>query len=80
MKDDNWVEVSLLLSEQKIKQALEYAFKVVLMTNKKNNPEKLIYIPDANQNDEENVYHEQKLNFKNWKKSSRFVEEKINLI
>ncbi len=76
VKDDNWVEVSLLLSEQKIKQALEYAFKVVLMTNKKNNPEKLIYIPDANQNDEENVYHEQKLNFKNWKKLSRFVEEK----
>ena len=76
VKDDNWVEVSLLLSEQKIKQALEYAFKVVLMTNKKNNPEKLIYIPDANQNDEKNVYHEQKLDFKNWKKSSRFVERK----
>ncbi|OYS21377.1 hypothetical protein CBF66_09950 [Lactobacillus taiwanensis] len=80
VKDDNWVEVSLLLSEQKIKQALEYAFKVVLMTNKKNNPEKLIYIPDANQNDEKNVYHEQKLDFKNWKKSSRFVERKNKFI
>lgn len=34
IKDNKWVEVSLLLSEQKIKQALEYAFKVVLMSNK----------------------------------------------
>lgn len=86
IKEAKWVEVSLGLSNQKIKKALEYAFKIALMTNKRPNPEKLIYIPDTIQNDEESVYHEQKLNFKNWKRSSNVLrketkskEEKINL-
>lgn len=86
IKEAKWVEVSLGLSNQKIKKALEYAFKIALMTNKRPNPEKLIYIPDTIQNDEESVYHEQKLNFKNWKRSSNILrketkstEEKINL-
>lgn len=86
IKEDKWVEVSLGLSNQKIKKALEYAFKIALMSNKRPNPEKLIYIPDTIQNDEESVYHEQKLNFKNWKRSSNILrketkstEEKINL-
>lgn len=85
IKEDKWVEVSLGLSNQKIKKALEYAFKIALMSKKRPNPEKLIYIPDT-QNDEESVYHEQKLNFKNWKRSSNILrketkstEEKINL-
>ena len=85
IKEAKWVEVSLGLSNQKIKKALEYAFKIALMSNKRPNPEKLIYIPDT-QNDEESVYHEQKLNFKNWKRSSNILrketkstEEKINL-
>ncbi len=86
IKEAKWVEVSLGLSNQKIKKALEYAFKISLMSNKRPNPEKLIYIPDTIQNDEESVYHEQKLNFKNWKRSSNILlkeekstEEKINL-
>lgn len=86
IKEGKWVEVSLGLSNQKIKKALEYAFKIALMSNKRPNPEKLIYIPDTIQNDEESVYHEQKLNFKNWKRSSNILrkeekstEEKINL-
>lgn len=86
IKEAKWVEVSLGLSNQKIKKALEYAFKIALMSNKRPNPEKLIYIPDTIQNDEESVYHEQKLNFKNWKRSSNILrkeekstEEKINL-
>lgn len=86
IKEDKWVEVSLGLSNQKIKKALEYAFKIALMSNKRPNPEKLIYIPDTIQNDEESVYHEQKLNFENWKGSSNILrkeekstEEKINL-
>lgn len=86
IKEAKWVEVSLGLSNRKIKKALEYAFKIALMTNKRPNPEKLIYIPDTIQNDEESVYHEQKLNFKNWKRSSNILrketkskEEKINL-
>lgn len=85
IKEAKWVEVSLGLSNQKIKKALEYAFKIALMSKKRPNPEKLIYIPDT-QNDEESVYHEQKLNFKNWKRSSNILrketkstEEKINL-
>lgn len=86
IKEAKWVEVSLGLSNQKIKKALEYAFKIALMSNKRSNPEKLIYIPDTIQNDEESVYHEQKLNFKNWERSSNILrketnstEEKINL-
>lgn len=86
IKEAKWVEVSLGLSNQKIKKALEYAFKIALMSKKRPNPEKLIYIPDTIQNDEESVYHEQKLNFKNWKRSSNILrkeekstEEKINL-
>lgn len=86
IKEAKWVEVSLGLSNQRIKKALEYAFKIALMSNKRPNPEKLIYIPDTIQNDEESVYHEQKLNFKNWKRSSNILrketdstEEKINL-
>jgi len=86
IKEAKWVEVSLGLSNQKIKKALEYAFKIALMSNKRPNPEKLIYIPDTIQNDEESVYHEQKLNFKNWERSSNILrketnstEEKINL-
>ena len=86
IKEAKWVEVSLGLSNQKIKKALEYAFKIALMYNKRPNPEKLIYIPDTIQNDEESVYHEQKLNFKNWERSSNILrketnstEEKINL-
>lgn len=86
IKEAKWVEVSLGLSNQKIKKALEYAFKIALMSNKRPNPEKLIYIPDTIQNDEESVYHEQKLNFKNWKRSSNILrkeekptEEEINL-
>ncbi len=86
IKKAKWVEVSLGLSNQKIKKALEYAFKIALMSKKRPNPEKLIYIPDTIQNDEESVYHEQKLNFKNWKRSSNILrkeekstEEKINL-
>ena len=85
IKEAKWVEVSLGLSNQKIKKALEYAFKIALMSKKRPNPEKLIYIPDT-QNDEESVYHEQKLNFKNWKRSSNILrketkstEEEINL-
>ena len=72
IRDNKWVEVSLLLSEQKIKQSLEYAFKVVLMSNKVPNPEKLIYIPDANTDkaNQQDVYHEQKINFNNWKKAN----------
>lgn len=87
IKEAKWVEVSLGLSNQKIKKALEYAFKIALMSNKRPNPEKLIYIPDDPiKNDEESVYHEQKLDFKNWKRSSstpreetNSTEEKINL-
>lgn len=86
IKEAKWVEVSLGLSNQKIKKALEYAFKIALMSNKRPNPEKLIYIPDTIQNDEESVYQEQELNFKNWKRSSNILrkeekstEEKINL-
>ena len=85
IKEAKWVEVSLGLSNQKIKKALEYAFKIALMSNKRPNPEKLIYIPDTIQNDEESVYHEQKLNFKNWKRSSNILRkeekstEEINL-
>lgn len=86
IKEDKWVEVSLGLSNQKIKKALEYAFKIALMSNKRPNPEKLIYIPDTIQNDEERVYQEQELNFKNWKRSSNILrkeekstEEEINL-
>lgn len=86
IKEAKWVEVSLGLSNQKIKKALEYAFKIALMSKKRPNPEKLIYIPDTIQNDEESVYQEQKLNFKNWKRSSNILrkeekstEEKINL-
>lgn len=86
IKEAKWVEVSLGLSNQKIKKALEYAFKIALMSNKRPNPENLIYIPDTIQNDEESVYHEQKLNFKNWKRSSNILrkeakstEEEINL-
>lgn len=86
IKKAKWVEVSLGLSNQKIKKALEYAFKIALMSKKRPNPEKLIYIPDTIQNDEESVYHEQKLNFKNWKRSSNILrkeakstEEEINL-
>lgn len=77
IKEDKWVEVSLGLSNQKIKKALEYAFKIALMSNKRPNPEKLIYIPDTIQNDEESVYHEQKLNFKKWKRSSSVPQEKV---
>ncbi len=49
------------------------------MSNKRPNPEKLIYIPDTIQNGEERVYQEQELNFKNWKRSSNILrkEEKI---
>lgn len=87
IKEAKWVEVSLGLSNQKIKKALEYAFKIALMSNKRPNPEKLIYIPDDPiKNGEESVYHEQKLDFKNWKRSSNILrketkstEEKINL-
>lgn len=87
IKEAKWVEVSLGLSNQKIKKALEYAFKIALMSNKRPNPEKLIYIPDDPiKNGEESVYHEQKLDFKNWKRSSsaprkeeKSTEEKINL-
>lgn len=86
IKDDKWVEVSLGLSNQKIKKALEYAFKIALMTNKRPNPEKLIYIPDTNQDNQQNVYHEQKIDFKSWKKSTiaskienNSKEEKIEL-
>lgn len=87
IKEAKWVEVSLGLSNQKIKKALEYAFKIALMSNKRPNPEKLIYIPDDPiRNGEESVYHEQKLDFKNWKRSSsapreetNSTEEKINL-
>ena len=86
IKEAKWVEVSLGLSNQKIKKALEYAFKIALMSNKRPNPEKLIYIPDTIQNGEERVYQEQELNFKNWKRSSNILrkeekstEEKINL-
>ncbi|MCT3342992.1 hypothetical protein EFP49_09410 [Lactobacillus johnsonii] len=86
IKKAKWVEVSLGLSNQKIKKALEYAFKIALMSNKRPNPEKLIYIPDTIQNGEERVYQEQELNFKNWKRSSNILrkeakstEEKINL-
>ena len=87
IKEDKWVEVSLGLSNQKIKKALEYAFKTALMSNKRPNPEKLIYIPDDPiQKDKERVYHDQKLDFKNWKKAptissekTKPKEEKINL-
>lgn len=87
IKEAKWVEVSLGLSNQKIKKALEYAFKIALMSNKRPNSEKLIYIPDDPiKNGEESVYHEQKLDFKNWKRSSsapreetNSTEEKINL-
>ena len=86
IKDNKWVEVSLLLSEQKIKQALEYAFKVVLMSNKAPNPEKLIYIPDASTDklNQQNVYHEQKINFDSWEKTNNSKQnnspkEKIEL-
>lgn len=87
IKETKWVEVSLGLSNQKIKKALEYAFKIALMSNKRPNPEKLIYISDDPiKNGEESVYHEQKLDFKNWKRSSstpreetNSTEEKINL-
>ena len=87
IKEAKWVEVSLGLSNQKIKKALEYAFKIALMSNKRPNPEKLIYISDDPiKNGEESVYHEQKLDFKNWKRSSstpreetNSTEEKINL-
>lgn len=87
IKEAKWVEVSLGLSNQKIKKVLEYAFKIALMSNKRPNPEKLIYIPDDPiKNGEESVYHEQKLDFKNWKRSSsapreetNSTEEKINL-
>ena len=86
IKEAKWVEVSLGLSNQKIKKALEYAFKIALMSNKRPNPEKLIYIPDTIQNGEERVYQEQELNFKNWKRSSNILrkeekstEEEINL-
>lgn len=75
IKEDKWVEVNLQLSNQKIKKALEYAFKIALMSNKRPNPEKLIYIPDTIQNDEKSVYHEQQLNFENWKKSSNEFKE-----
>lgn len=75
IKEDKWVEVNLQLSNQKIKKALEYAFKIALMSNKRPNPEKLIYIPDTIQNDEKSVYHEQQLNFENWKKSSNAFKE-----
>lgn len=77
INDDKWVEVSLLLSDQKIKKALEYAFKVVLMSNKSPNPEKLIYIPDTDKNNQQNVYHEQKIDFNNWKKSNDDRNSKI---
>ena len=87
IKEAKWVEVSLGLSNQKIKKALEYAFKIALMSNKCPNPEKLIYISDDPiKNGEESVYYEQKLDFKNWKRSSstpreetNSTEEKINL-
>lgn len=86
IKKAKWVEVSLGLSNQKIKKALEYAFKIALMSNKRPNPEKLIYIPDTIQNGEERVYQEQELNFKNWKRSSNILrkeekstKEEINL-
>ena len=85
IKEAKWVEVSLGLSNQKIKKALEYAFKIALMSNKRPNPEKLIYIPDTIQNGEERVYQEQELNFKNWKRSSNILRkeekstEEINL-
>ena len=85
IKKAKWVEVSLGLSNQKIKKALEYAFKIALMSNKRPNPEKLIYIPDTIQNGEERVYQEQELNFKNWKRSSNILRkeekstEEINL-
>lgn len=75
IKEDKWVEVNLQLSNQKIKEALEYAFKIALMSNKRPNPEKLIYIPDTIQNDEKSVYHEQQLNFENWKTSSNAFKE-----
>lgn len=75
IKEDKWVEVNLQLSNQKIKKALEYAFKIALMSNKRPNPEKLIYIPNTIQNDEKSVYHEQQLNFENWKKSSNEFKE-----
>lgn len=75
IKEGKWVEVNLQLSNQKIKKALEYAFKIALMSNKRPNPEKLIYIPDTIQNDEKSVYHEQQLNFENWKKSSNAFKE-----
>lgn len=79
IKEAKWVEVSLGLSNQKIKKALEYAFKIALMSNKRPNPEKLIYIPDDPiKNGEESVYHEQKLDFKNWKRSSSAPREEIN--
>ncbi|OYS06102.1 TerB N-terminal domain-containing protein [Lactobacillus johnsonii] len=85
IKEAKWVEVSLGLNNQKIKKALEYAFKIALMSNKRPNPEKLIYIPDTIQNGEERVYQEQELNFKNWKRSSNILRkeekstEEINL-
>ena len=86
IKDNKWVEVSLLLSEQEIKQALEYAFKVVLMSNKAPNPKKLIYIPDASTDklNQQNVYHEQKINFDSWEKTNNSKQnnspkEKIEL-
>ena len=85
IKEAKWVEVSLGLSNQRIKKALEYAFKIALMSNKRPNPEKLIYIPDTIQNGEERVYQEQELNFKNWKRSSNILRkeekstEEINL-
>lgn len=77
INDDKWVEVSLLLSDQKIKKALEYAFKVVLMSSKSPNPEKLIYIPDTDKNNRQNVYHEQKIDFNNWKRSNNDRNSKI---
>lgn len=39
IKEAKWVEVSLGLSNQKIKKVLEYAFKIALMSNKRPNPE-----------------------------------------
>ena len=38
IKKAKWVEVSLGLSNQKIKKALEYAFKIALMSKKRPNP------------------------------------------
>lgn len=42
------------------------------MSNKAPNPEKLIYIPDASTDklNQQNVYHEQKINFDSWEKTN----------